>query len=190
MWRCWWFTVLRDDDGGGGWRNGVEEKTAESWRVRVRVRVRRHRLLAIVLPLTTAREVSSALGFSDTVVSALGFYVSPFFFSHFFFLSHSQNLKGIYFFSIINSENFQFQENKNIHYIHFLRQNGEYQTVLFAKQRKRKRRKLHDVVRRVSSLLILFFPRFDSEFPFIFFSYIFSATKWNLYGCIFSIHSH
>ena len=115
MWRCWWFTVLRDDDGGGGWRNGVEEKTAESWRVRVRVRVRRHRLLAIVLPLTTAREVSSALGFSDTVVSALGFYVSP-----------------IFFFSIINSENFRFQENKNIHYIHFLRQNGEYQTASFA----------------------------------------------------------
>ena len=86
MWRCWWFTVLRDDDGGGGWRNGVEEKTAESWRVRVRVRVRRHRLLAIVLPLTPAREVSSALGFSDTVVSALGFYVSPIFFFSLFFL--------------------------------------------------------------------------------------------------------
>ena len=74
---------MRGDDIGGDWRGGVEEKMDESWRVRVRVRVRvmvrvrRHRLFAIVLPLPTVREVSSYLGFSDTVVSGLG-WVGPF----------------------------------------------------------------------------------------------------------------
>ena len=68
---------MRGDGIGGDRRGGVEEKMDESWRVRVRVRVRRHRLFAIVLPLPTVTEVSSYLGFSDTVVCGLG-WVGPF----------------------------------------------------------------------------------------------------------------
>ena len=79
--------------GDGSWSDGVEEKTAESWRVRFRVL--RHRLLAIVCH----REPSGDLGFRDTIVSGHpGVFRFPSFFL-FFFVSFSSRfiLRHLFF---------------------------------------------------------------------------------------------